>query len=136
MKAFRIYGILLLAETLNAVSHVALIAATGLDLLLHALSNGFTILLIVIAARASFTAGLGTVAAGVSASFIWLWGMLCGALLNLLDSARSNELRDPIPWEGMALATILLWPVAVAIGVLAAWATKRLTNAGHTTRTG
>lgn len=123
MNTLKIFGTLLVAETVNAVMHAALASSAGVELPFHVLSNAVTIVLIVIAARASVSAGLGTITAGIYASFIWLWFMLCSALIIVFEASN-----DPIPWEGMALATTLFWPVGVAIGVCAAWASRKLSK--------
>lgn len=128
MNTFKVFGALLVAETLNAVTHPVLVSSTGVELPFHLLTNAVTIVLIAIGARAAVMAGLGTITAGISASLIWLWGTLCSALIVNFRSMLPNASGDQMPWQGMVFGAALLAPIVIAIGICAAWAARKLSK--------
>lgn len=128
MSAFKVFGVLFVAEALNAVTHAVLVSSTSVELPFHLLRNAVTIVLIAIGARAGMMAGLGTITAGICASLIWLLGTLCSALIVIFESTLPNASSDQMPWQGMVFGAALLAPIAIAIGICAAWAAKKLSK--------
>jgi hypothetical protein len=127
VSAFRILRKYLLAEAANEILHFGLVRAVGAKVPIDLLSTGVTVVLIVLAARASAKMGKGVIGSASLASLLWLWSMVCGALLNgLMPDVSVSAAGSASPWlTGMAVAALLFWPLAFGIGALGAWSWRR-----------